>query len=146
MFRSKLLNGTRSITVTASAGGFANGADDIRIYDDETTSLMVDLPADAAEGDGLLSGIGVVSAGTAVDSDVCVGLILDDQSEIKVPDCITIPAGQTQAVFDVEIIDDTEFDGKQTVALTAFVPGWASGTDSIDISDNEVKEYNLELA
>jgi hypothetical protein len=49
-----------------------------------------------------------------------------------------IRAGETSAVFDITILYDGENDGTQNATVTASVPGWTSGTDSISVVHNEI--------
>ena len=140
-----LLDGTQTVTVAASAPDFSEGTDTIRVHDDETATLSVVLPEGAREGDGVLAEQGAVNVNTPVDSDVVISLISNDTSEITVPETVTIAAGQTSTLFNLTIIDDTEIDDTRTATVTASVTGWSSGSGTMNISDNEIKELSIEL-
>ena len=113
------------------------------MHDNEIAVLAVEVPSNAAEGDGLLSSSGTVRVDAAVDDDVVVWLTSSDATEVAVPAAVTIPAGQTSAVFDLTIADDGEIDGTQTVTIGAAVTGWTSASASIDVSDNEIMDLAL---
>lgn len=133
-----LLNGVRTVTVTASDPneGFASAM--IKVNDNETAVLNISVPENAAEGDGVLSDQGLVTVSAAPDCDILVFLSSDDTTEVSVPATVTIPAGETSATFDISILYDGEADGTQTAVITASVPGWTAGTDSIDVLHNEI--------
>ena len=74
-----------------------------------------------------------------------VSLQSSDTSEVTVPTTVTIPAGQTSALFSVTVVDDTAIDGTQTVMLTASATGWTPGTSSLTVHDNESQTLTLHL-
>ena len=60
-----------------------------------------------------------------LDIDLTVDLASDDTSEATVPATVTILAGQTSAVVDLDAVDDAIVDGTQTATITATVQGVA---------------------
>lgn len=132
-----LLDGPQTATVTASASGYYEARDKIRISDNETAALKVSLPENIWEGD-TLSGGGTVSLSRPPDNDISISLISDDTGEITVPETIVIPAGQTSASFDITAVQDEEADNTQVVKITASVEGWTSGTDTVDVLHRDV--------
>ncbi|MCP4169824.1 MAG: hypothetical protein GY758_03510, partial [Fuerstiella sp.] len=130
--------------ITASADGYNSAVCAIRVDDNETATLFVELPETAAEGRGLLSGQGAVILSAAPDEDVAVSLRSDD-ARVMVPENLVLPTGQTRAVFDVEIMNDTDTNDRQTVTVTAYVKGWTSGRDTIEITDDDRYSLTIEL-
>ena len=141
-----LLDGTQRVTIAAFARGHGTSRATIEVHDNETAILTVDVPAGATEGDGLLSDQGTVSVSAAVDGDILVTLNSDDTSQVTVPATVTIPTGETSATFDLSIIEDAEIDGTQTVTITASVQGWTSGSDTIDVEDNETTDLTITVS
>ena len=139
------IDGDRTVTVTASAPGWINGTDDILVLDNEKKELQVFMPAQVTEGSGVLSGQGSVAIPGTYHEDVNVVLSSNDQSEIQVPDHVTISSGQTEAIFDVTVVDDNEFDGVVQVSVSAACDGWTSDSKLMDVLDNEVKVLRLTL-
>jgi alpha-tubulin suppressor-like RCC1 family protein len=140
-----LLDGTQTTSITATASGYYEVETTIWVHDNDTAVLTVSLPDSAAEGDGLLSGVGTVTADTPVDADILVFLTSDDPAEVSVPDAVTISAGLTSAAFDLTIVDDTEIDGQQPVTITAAVTNWTSASGAIEVADNETRELAVNL-
>jgi hypothetical protein len=66
-----------------------------------------------------------------------VTLQSSDTSEAIVSASVTIAAGQTNAAFLVNAVDDTELDGTQTVTISASATGFADVGDTIDVLDDD---------
>jgi hypothetical protein len=141
-----LLDGTKTVNVSASASGYPTAESAINIFDNETASLTLSIPEGALEGDGFLDNQGTISLNTAAQDDVIIVLSADNTGEIIFPEKVIIPNGQTSAIFDLNIIDDTKIDGEQKVTITASVNGWESDSRTISISDNEVTELTVTTA
>ena len=138
-----LLDGSQTVRVMASAPGYYSVEEKMQVHDNEIATLTVVVPSNAIEGDGLLLTQGTVTASAAVDTDVTVSLTSDDPIEVTVPAAVTIPMGQTSAVFDLIVNDDTYIEGTKTVTITASVTGWIAGNDTIDVEDNENKNLSI---
>ncbi len=138
-----VLNGTASVVVAASASGYAGGSAVISIFDNETATLSVSLPASATEGDGSVQGTVTVSAVPA--AAIAVSLTSSDPSAALPPAVVLIPAGQISVSFSLAIIDDTKLNGTHAATITAHVANWTDGSASIDVQDNENTILGLAL-
>jgi RHS repeat-associated protein len=138
------LDGTQIITLNATYDQYV-ASDTIIVNDNDSATLIVEMPSDLTEGDGLITEGGLVSVASPVDSDVEVSLKTNDSSELMIPETITILSGQNSAVFYINVIDDQELDNSQTVSITATVTGWSSGTAEIHIHDNETRALGVIL-
>ena len=67
-----------------------------------------------------------------------VTLTSSDTTEATVPATQTIPDGSASAAFLVTAVDDALVDGPQTVTITASAAGAVSGSDSVEVLDNEL--------
>ena len=56
-----------------------------------------------------------------------VMLTSSDETEVIVPESVTIPADETTVTFPIDLVDDTLLDGEQLVFITA-----TAGLDSTD--------------
>ena len=110
---------------------------DFSTYGVVVMGLLLDLPALATEGDGVLAGQGSVSIASAQGSDVVVSLSSSNTSEVTVPAAVTIPAGQLSASFDVTIVDDGILGGTQNTIITATAPGFSSTARVIPVQDSQ---------
>ena len=108
-------------------------------------SLAITLPASATEGGGLLAGAGKLSLPLVLPTNLVVNLVSSDVTEVTVPSSITVPAGQTNAAFNLTILDDAKLDGTQTPAITASAPGFQSASSSLMVLDNETAVLHVLL-
>ena len=131
------LDGTATVTFTASAQGYSSVPATMLIADNETAELSVTLPASATEGEGVLALAGSVSSSRAPTRNITVSLSSSDTSELVVPATVVLPAGSTVACFDLTVIDDSAIDGPQMVSVTASVTNWTAGAAEMTILDND---------
>jgi len=131
-----LLDGTQPVTITATLPGGGSISGVVSVNDNESTTLTVEVPKTAKEGEGQLPFKGTVRVSAPVEKDVTVFLFSDDPAEAAVPESVKISKGGTSALFDVIIQNDVVVDGPQTVTITASVPGWTSGSDTLVVLDD----------
>jgi hypothetical protein len=130
-------SGDQMVTITATNVDFGRTSRaTITVHDAETATLSVNLPASASKSAGTLSGAGSVSIGTPAGANVTVSLTSSDPTKLTIPATTVISTGQTSAVFNVNIVDNNLIDGPQTVSVTASVPNWTSGSNSMTILDD----------
>jgi hypothetical protein len=130
-----LLNGTRSVAISATAPTFIPATRTVALQDNEIAILSLNIPANSVEGAGTVNGTVLIDSAPAVD--VAVSLSSGAPADVSVPPFVTIPAGQTSATFPVTIVDDSRIDGPVTVAIDARVANWTTGSASITVADNE---------
>jgi hypothetical protein len=128
-------DGSQLVYVTASALNFVSAQATVRVDDNDNNPLTVTVPLLASESQGQFSG--VITVPNPVSGVVTVSLSSSRTNEITVPPIAFIPAGQTSIVFKATVIDDRRIDGNLNTIITAAVPGWSSGADTITIFDNE---------
>ncbi|HTQ49573.1 MAG TPA: hypothetical protein VMJ12_02600 [Candidatus Acidoferrales bacterium] len=133
---SALLVGDQYVNITAAATNYRSAQATILVHSTNTATLTVALPATANKGDGTLDNAGLLSVSSTVGIDYPVSLTSSDPAKLTVPATVIIPAGQTSAVFDVNIIQDNIVDGPQNVSVTAHVPNWTDGSASMTILDD----------
>jgi hypothetical protein len=101
------------------------------------TTLIVDIVlASVPENGGTSAATVTRSPGTS--SALTVALTSSDTTEATVPATVTIPDGSDSATFTVTAVDDGLADGPQTVTITASAIGAVSGSDSLEVLDNEL--------
>jgi subtilisin family serine protease/outer membrane protein assembly factor BamB len=132
-----LIDGTQIVSITCSIPGTFLTLGTMQVNDNEIAALHIEMPDTVHEGDGLLSGQGLVTVSSPVDTDVKVRLVSRDETEIFVPHTVIIKAGHNSAAFSFTVNDDLLIDGLQTSTITATVAGWTSGSDTISIQDND---------
>jgi uncharacterized repeat protein (TIGR01451 family) len=131
------IDGDQTALITAHVQNWTDGTALIAIHDNETTNLVLTLPAYAREGDGVLSNAGLVRISGTWPSNLTVTLVSDNTNELTVPRLVTISAGQTAAYFNLTIGHDPALTGAQMPTVTATAPGFAAGSRLMTIYDYE---------
>ena len=128
-------DGSQLVYVTAEALNYLDALERVRVDDNENNPLTVSVPLFASESQGDF--IGRINVPNPVSGVVTVFLHSSNTNEITVPPVAFIPAGQTSALFTATVIDDRRIDGNLQTTITGTVPNWTSGSDAMNIFDNE---------
>lgn len=137
------IDGIQTATIEAHVVNWLGSQASVFVFDDETIGLDVQLPSSLMEGNGIVSNSGRVALSGAAQTDVHVLLTLSDSTELSVPGFVTIPAGQSEALFDITVIDDAETDGLQKVFLLAETVGYIPSSRSMDVLDNDLHHFAI---
>lgn len=97
--------------------------------------IILTTPASATEGVGTVSA--QVSLPVPFPQAVTVTLTSAVPSELTVPASVVIPANQTNASFNLTIIDDALLDGAQLVSVSALATNFIGVTNVVSVEDNE---------
>ncbi|PYI87710.1 MAG: hypothetical protein DME26_05265, partial [Verrucomicrobia bacterium] len=116
--------------------GWPDGSASITVLDNESPILALKVPAEVSEGDGQRFGAGTVEIAAPAAANLRVDLASLDESEVLVPSFVFIPKGQTNAMFDITVVDDAVLDGTQEATLQASAPGLEQASAVIAVHDN----------
>ncbi|MFT5128990.1 MAG: hypothetical protein ACI8W8_002610, partial [Rhodothermales bacterium] len=134
-----LIDGTQTVTVTATATAHADGTDTVDVTDDDIAALTVAIAAASiSEADGPAATTATVSRNSDATNALTVTLSSSDTAEADVNATVTIPAGWTGVTFDIDAVDDALLDATQTVTITATAAAHADGSDSIDVTNDDI--------
>ena len=125
-----LLDGTESATVTAYVPGYGVRNATMEVYDDESATLQVSLPATVLEHQGTAQC--TVNCSPAPGVDVSISLASND-TNFQVPTTVVLPGGQTSVNFTATIIGANQIAGPQSATVTAHVQNWTDGTATVSI-------------
>ncbi len=107
------MDGTQTVTVTASAAAHADGTDTVDVSDDEIAGLTVTI-VDAAISENGGATTATVIRNTDTTGELIVTLSSSDTAEATVPVTITILAGQTtSASFNISGVDDASWTARK---------------------------------
>ncbi|WP_395753592.1 M36 family metallopeptidase [Prosthecobacter sp.] len=137
-----LIDGTQPVLISANAATFGPAIKTLLVNDNETAVITLTLPSSVQEGSSPPEG--TVSVSTPVDRDVTVTLVSDNVSA-QVPASVTIPAGQTLALFTLLLPNDNLLNGSRTAAISASVPNWTPGSTTVTVLDDEAAAISLTL-
>ena len=86
------------------------------------------------------AGAGALQVTVSRDGDgvgaLSVSFSGNDPTELDFPAEVTIPDGEFEFVFNVDVLDDGAADGTQTVTIIASAPDFFPGSGSIDVLDD----------
>jgi hypothetical protein len=132
------LSGSRAVFLAAFSDRF--GSATLIVDDNESTNLALYLPSNASEGLVYTNGGRLVIGGIR-ESDLMVTLESSDAAEWMVPATVTIPAGETSAVFTVTLPLDGVMDGSQTGTVRASAAGFGPALVPFVARDSDVHHY-----
>ncbi|MEM5789914.1 MAG: C25 family cysteine peptidase, partial [Syntrophobacteraceae bacterium] len=99
--------------------------------------ITVELPAQATEGQGILTGQGRIKLSKAASSELVVDLTSSQPDKAAIPVSVVVPAGAIEVPFDIDIPDDAEITGTKSAEICASAAGWFAGCAGIDVLDND---------
>jgi hypothetical protein len=138
-----LLDGPRTVQITAAATGFKPAATNLQIIDFESLSLSLDAAA-ISENGGTTTGT-VRRLNSDIDQPLVVSLLNGNNAWLNAPTTVTIPANQSLATFTVSAIDNQLLDGTRSVSLTASASGYESSITSVQLLDHESLLLTVDL-
>ena len=130
-----LLDGTRTVTLSAAATGYVNGTRSVDVTDFETLSVSINAES-ISENGGATTGT-VTRSNTDISVALTVTLASNDTSEARVPATVTILSNQASAAFVITADDDLLLDGRQTVTITVSAAGYVSDAQTVGVTDHE---------
>ncbi len=133
----RLLDGTQSATIKATATGITQTTGEFFVSDHETITVTADKSV-VREDQGAKAARGTVRRSNIdIALPIVVTLTSSDLTEIKVPRTVTIPAGASGVSFDIEAVNDPVLDGSQFATISAAAPDYIGSSTSIRIDDHE---------
>ncbi len=140
-----IVDGPQAVDLSATADGFAGGALSLLIEDADTPQLQLALAsAVILEGETLN---GQVSRPNASTNALTVFFRSSLPARTLFPDSVTIPAGATNAAFQVMALSDGLVSSPRTASVTAEAPGYlASNPFLLSIVDTDLPHLSLSLS
>jgi hypothetical protein len=132
-----LLNGSRLATITAQFANWISSTSVVVVVDNELTNLVLTMPAIFTEADGVRTNGGRVALLGVAVSNVVIALQSSSPAELSIPASVTVPAGQTNVLFDITALNDTQTNGSRSIAVTASALGFAAAQSSVTIYDDD---------
>lgn len=117
--------------------------DDIEVSGVPSTVLTLSLPPALAEGNGPLSA--TVRISSILTNNLAVSLACNNPAAISLPTEIVIPAGATNATFNLAAVDNEQLDGSRQVTLLAAAPRCVPATGSLLVTDNEAATLSVSV-
>lgn len=131
------IDGTVQTLITASVHGWTAGSDSVNVFDNEDRVLRFRLPFVLTEGAGTLTNSGEVYLSGTLETNLMVSLYSSNAPALLPLGPVTIPAGQTNALFPIQVGDNAILDGIRFVALAATASVFSNAVSSIILLDND---------
>ena len=129
------IDGTQTVTVTASAEGWVSGSATILVHDNDPGSLRLSsstYSVDETGGSALITVNRVTSTSDqiSVDSATSDGTATAGSDYIETSGTLVFAHGESQKTFSIPILDDLEPEGDETVQITLSNPGGGASLSS----------------
>jgi len=145
------IDNTRSITLTAtpfeSYTSWLQAMAHIEILDNEPKKVNLSIPHSCYEGFGVMESAGMLEISGHMSEPLWVQLKASPDTDLSVPEWVTIGAGATQAKFDIIVDDNNRIEGAQHIDIvaTVYLPQWTGSQESIIMADNDVYQLTLTM-
>jgi hypothetical protein len=127
------IEGPISVGVSAQVDNWTGAVRSTLLVDDESADISLQLPPAFSESSGVLSSAGVISLhGTAI-SNLVIYLSSLNEDKVSVPAAVLLPAGQSNATFDLTAVNDSIADGNQEVMIFANASEFASAAATVTV-------------
>jgi uncharacterized repeat protein (TIGR01451 family) len=118
--------------------------DDVEFWGNPPPRLSINVPAAADVSSGVQ--IGTVIATPPSVTNLTVTLTSSDAAVAGVPNFIVIPAGQSNAVFNIALTNELSAPPSATVSISAVAPGYFAGAGTILLSDSNALTLRVSLS
>lgn len=131
-----LVDGDQDVVITASAGDFAGGSDNITVEDADVVVLTLNLPTSILEDAGT-STASVHRNVADVEDALPLTVTSGDTDLLTVAPDVSFEAGSRWSTFEFTPIDNEDLAGVVSADITALADGFPSVTESIEILDDD---------
>jgi Calx-beta domain len=140
---------TAALTISNQTSGITLGstvAQNIDITDNDVATLGLTVTQGTfSEGAGVNASVATLTRNTDTSNTLTVSLSIDDTSEASAPSSVSFGAGSSTVSFNISAVDDSIFDGSQSLVLTASKSGFTSGTANLTVTDDEVPTLTVSV-
>ncbi|NIL96481.1 MAG: hypothetical protein GTO62_04885, partial [Planctomycetales bacterium] len=125
-----------NVPLRVNVGPETSPNNDFGVTSDAVLDLAIN-PGSFEESAGSGAALATVTRSSDTTDALTVTIVSSDTSEAGAASQITIAAGDAQATFPIDAVDDLLLDGTQTVTFTVSAAGHAEGTATVDVTDND---------
>ncbi|MDX1929927.1 MAG: Ig-like domain repeat protein [Pirellulaceae bacterium] len=129
-----LLDGSRSVQITATAVGYKDATVDLQITDFEKLSLAFAVASISEQGGRTLATVRRPNSDTSLPVDVIVS---SSSTQVEFAQSVRIEANQSQATFEIRALDNDLLDGLRSIPITVNATGYQAETAELGITDFE---------
>ncbi len=133
------VNGNAAVTITAAATGFANATRVVTVANTNSPTLTVTSNATTVSESAAPNTLLYTVTRNTTDNALPVTVALSSNltARLGVPGTVIIAAGATSATFFGTPVNDTIVNGNSPAVVSASATGFAAGTSTVTITDND---------
>ena len=139
-----VVDGDAAVTVFARAAGYRDGTAALWVRDIDVPRLRVALAGPRVAEGATLSG--TVTRDPVTPGSLTVHLASGNPAQLRVTADVVIPDGAASAPFEATPVDDRDVERPATFAVTATAGGFAEGTTTVEVTDNDAPELELAVS
>ncbi|MEZ6086990.1 MAG: hypothetical protein R3C05_02940 [Pirellulaceae bacterium] len=139
-----IVDGTQTVTITASAAGHLDGSDTVDVTDDDLPAIFIGLDAPAIYEAGGKTNV-LFARNFDLDSPMTLNLSSSDASSILLPSSVVVPAGEIQSSVEVFAIDDNLVDEGKSITLTLSDGVRDSPSVVLNVEDNDIPMLDVSV-
>ncbi len=142
---NSIIDGDQEVAITATLAGSAPASGTVLVTDNESRVLSFSLFTTSISEGGVPSTFaGYISVGSTVAAPLTIQLTSSDTSELNISGSVTINAGSSiSGYFTLTPVNDTIFDGTQTVTLTASAATFTGATSTVSVLDDDAHHFTV---
>ena len=142
-----LVDGNQTVTLTASASGYASGSNTLNVQETDLATLTLTISSlTFSENAGSNAATATLTRNAGLSSPLVIALTSNNTNKLTVPPTVTIPAGQTSLTFPLTAVNDQHIDGPTSVKVSASSTGFVGASESVTVTDANCPTLSLSLA
>lgn len=129
----------RSLQITASADNLLPTTRDLLIEDDEVLGIALSSSVvDVNEGAGTITSLTLTRNDADISGPLTTTISGGSTSLLSVPTTVTFAANERTVTVPLSVLDDSQFNGNESVVVTASVPGRSPVSVTINIAEDDL--------
>ena len=137
LLHDELVDGDKSVLITATSDGFASSELNLNIADSDTAQLTLSLLSETASEAGDSVQLLVHRNQEDLGQGVEVALESSPANQLNLANSIELAVGERSALTSVQALDNEIRDGDRTVTITGTASGFSAGTEELIVIDDE---------
>ena len=144
---NSLVDGDRTMVISAVAGGFSPVSDTLTVTDNDTRALFLQIVSSTvAENAGAVAALGYLTRNAVTNEALVLTLTSDKPGKLTVPATVTMAPGERNAVFEVDAVDNDFIDGDALVKIQAGASNYNTVSATVTVTDNDTVTLSLSVA
>lgn len=142
-----LVGGDVTATLTAQAAGHVGATNSLAVRENDSPRLALELNVPSVLENAPAGAVtGRITRNVNTNVALVVTLSSSRPGVLGVPASVTIPVGQTNAVFNLSPVDDDVVTGTRAVSVFASAAGFGTVSASLNVLDDDTVALTLRLS